>query len=148
MTTPKDQALVCWFEKLNAGDVPIVGGKNASLGEMLATLKSKGIRVPDGFATTARVYREFLEFNTLAEPIHEALEELDRGQMTLEQTGRAIRRMMLRAQFPDDLTGALCEAYAMLSRRCRSIRWMWRYAAAPPPKTCPQPVSPDSRRRS
>ena len=58
-----------WFEKLRSKDVPLVGGKNASLGEMIMTLKKKGIWVPDGFATTADAYWRFLEENDLKDQL-------------------------------------------------------------------------------
>ncbi len=117
MTRSKDKALVCWFEELGARDVPIVGGKNASLGEMFNTLKQKGIRVTDGFATTAKAYWEFLEYNSLLEPIQGYLGELERGELTLEQTGKTIRRLILRARFPEELSAAIHDAYKELNRR-------------------------------
>jgi pyruvate,water dikinase len=115
VTTTK--AYVRWFEELGVGDVAIVGGKNASLGEMLRTLKTKGIRVPDGFATTAQAYREFLEFNKLNDKIQTHLDEWERGEKTLEQTGKAIRRLIAHGQFPEGLADAILKAYAELNRR-------------------------------
>jgi pyruvate, water dikinase len=116
MTIPK-QEYVRWFEDLNAQDVPIVGGKNASLGEMTRSLKNKGIHVPDGFATTAEAYRNFLEFNNLNTTLQKWLQELEKGEKTLEETGKTIRRLILHAQFPQELRNAILHAYAELSKR-------------------------------
>lgn len=106
-----------WFESLRAGDVPSVGGKNASLGEMYYTLKGDGIRVPDGFATTSKAYWHFLEANHLIEPLQAQLTEWENGAQTLEKTGRAIRRHILRAHFPADLAETIREAYHALCER-------------------------------
>ena len=84
---------VRWFETLSANDVPLVGGKNASLGEMISTLKDKGIRVPDGFATTAEAYWEFLEINVLSGEIQSLLENLENGDKSLEKVGKSVRRL-------------------------------------------------------
>src|ERR1039458_10672602 len=61
----REEVPVLWFEEFGIADVPIVGGKNASLGEMIRHLAPKGIRIPNGFATTAQAYRRFLKFNGL-----------------------------------------------------------------------------------
>jgi pyruvate,water dikinase len=111
------ETYICWFEHLRSSDVPIVGGKNASLGEMVHTLKGEGIRVPDGFATTANAYWYFLEANHLVDVIQGHLNEWKSGTQTLEKTGRAIRRHILRAHFPDDLAAAILEAYHELDNR-------------------------------
>jgi pyruvate,water dikinase len=76
MSDKKSKSYVSWFEDLDSGDVPRVGGKNASLGEMIRKLKHRGIRVPDGFATTAGAYREYLETNDLADKIQALLDDL------------------------------------------------------------------------
>src|SRR5512138_503993 len=94
---------VRWFETLNNHDVPLVGGKNASLGEMVSTLKSTGIRIPDGFATTADAYWHFVEANHLKEKIQSLLSELESGAKSLEETGREVRRLFLRSHFPEEI---------------------------------------------
>lgn len=106
-----------WFETLSSNDVPLVGGKNASLGEMVQTLKPMGIRVPDGFATTAQAYWYFLEANHLTEKIQQHLANLQDGQETLEQAGKAIRRLFLHTHFPDALAEAIHKNYRELSKR-------------------------------
>lgn len=108
---------VLWFEKLNAGDVARVGGKNASLGELIQALSGHGIRVPAGFATTADAYRELVAANDLTGRIQAELAAWKSGGKTLEQAGRAIRRLFLKARFPEPLTAEILGAYRELSRR-------------------------------
>ncbi|MDO3376739.1 phosphoenolpyruvate synthase [Geoalkalibacter halelectricus] len=105
------------LEELTNQDVALVGGKNASLGEMIRTLKAEGVQVPDGFATTAAAYRIFLQDNDLDEKIRLRLEEYRKGEKTLHQTGEAIRRMIRRGTWPEELAVAVREAYGELCRR-------------------------------
>ena len=113
----QDDRYVRRFETLNNTDVPLVGGKNASLGEMVRTLKDQGIPVPHGFATTATAYWEFLKVNDLAARIEGLLDDWRQGTKSLEETGKAIRRLFLRAQFPQEIAAAISIAYHELSRR-------------------------------
>ena len=106
-----------WFEDLNSADVPLVGGKNASLGEMIGALKEKGIRVPGGFATTSDAYREFLSANDLTEKIAGHLAAFGRGEKPLGLTGKTIRALFLRASFPAEIGGEIRRAYRDLCRR-------------------------------
>jgi pyruvate, water dikinase len=108
---------VRWFEELGADDVQLVGGKNASLGEMIGTLKDRDICVPGGFATTAEAYREFLSANSLGEKIRGHLEEFQSGRKGLDSAGKAIRRLFYRAAFPAEIGEAIREAYRELCRR-------------------------------
>lgn len=71
-----EQTYVAWFEDLGRGDVAKVGGKNASLGEMVRALRSQGVRVPDGFATTAAAYRKYVVVNGLEAKLRELVEAL------------------------------------------------------------------------
>jgi pyruvate,water dikinase len=112
-----DKRYVSWFEDLSYTDVPRVGGKNASLGEMVRTLKDKGISVPDGFATTAKAYWDLLKANDLGGKIQGLVEDWRQGAKSLEETGKAIRRLFLRSQFPPDLASDISLAYHELSRR-------------------------------
>jgi pyruvate,water dikinase len=109
--------MVRWLEDLSAQSVAEVGGKNASLGEMIRTLKGEGIRVPDGFATTAAAYWRFVEANNLEPQLRQHLQALRRGEKRLEQVGKAIRQLFLQSDFPDDLAAAIREAYGVLSQR-------------------------------
>jgi pyruvate,water dikinase len=96
-------------------DVPSVGGKNASLGEMISQLGAKGVRVPGGFATTAAAYREFLAQHGLADRINAELDRLDVDDVTaLAETGRKIRQWILDTPFPPALEHAIAEHYHRL----------------------------------
>ena len=86
------EPLVLWFNKLGMGDVDTVGGKNASLGEMISSLKNKGVQVPDGFATTADAYRQFISYQGLNDRIQQSLDALDVEDVNaLAKTGAEIR---------------------------------------------------------
>jgi pyruvate, water dikinase len=118
MKNAEDSKLyVRWLEDLGANDVPVVGGKNASLGEMVGSLKQQGVRVPGGFATTADAYWEFLTTTGCKDKISQHLKKLNDGKQSLENTGRAIRRIIRQASFPPAIAKAIGEAYAELSRR-------------------------------
>ena len=108
-------ALVVPFENLRMTDVEVVGGKNASLGEMISQLPS-GVRVPTGFATTAHAFREFLAFDGLADKINAILDALDTEDVrALAQAGANIRAMVEAQPFPADLEKAIREAFTTLS---------------------------------
>ena len=113
----KKSPWIRWFEEVGIDDVPVVGGKNASLGEMTRALAPKGIRVPQGFATTADAYRHFITENGLDAKIRALLERRSRGEATLEETGSAIRELIVHAPLPDDLAGAIREGYRELGQR-------------------------------
>ena len=105
------------FDGLSRGDVAQVGGKNASLGELIRSLRAAGVRVPEGFATTAAAYREFVAANELAEPVQAAMQRLDAGTSTLAETGRRIRELFLQAEFPPAIARAIETGYADLAER-------------------------------
>jgi len=106
---------VLWYSELGMHDVEIVGGKNASLGEMISNLASAGVKVPDGFATTAEAYRKFLSFEGLAERINARLSALDVDDVkALAETGKAIREEVVKAPFPADLEKEIRSGYATL----------------------------------
>ncbi len=108
-------ALVVPFEKLRMTDVESVGGKNASLGEMISQLPT-GVRVPTGFATTAHAFREFLAYDGLAEKINARLDKLDTEDVrALAEAGAEIRAMVEAQPFPADLEKAIREAFITLS---------------------------------
>lgn len=106
-----------WFRELSIGDIPLVGGKNASLGEMFRELAPKGVRVPDGFAVTSDAYRHFLRSAGLDEEITRLLGGLDTGDMdNLRDRGHRVRHAILAAHLPADLEAAIIAAYRELSR--------------------------------
>jgi len=107
--------LVVPFEKLRMTDVESVGGKNASLGEMISQLPT-GVRVPTGFATTAHAFREFLAHDGLADKINARLDQLDTEDVrALATVGAEIRAMVEAQPFPADLQKAIADAFAVLS---------------------------------
>jgi pyruvate, water dikinase len=106
---------VVWFEDLSMGDVERVGGKNASLGEMIRHLRQAGVQVPGGFATTAAAYREFLSHEGLDERLHGWLKALDVDDTrALAETGKRIRAAVLEAPFPAGLERDIRGAYGKL----------------------------------
>ncbi|MGL5219143.1 MAG: phosphoenolpyruvate synthase [Plesiomonas shigelloides] len=107
---------VLWYHQLGMNDVNRVGGKNASLGEMIANLSGLGVSVPDGFATTARTFNEFLEQSGLNQRIHQLLDTLDVDDVrALAKAGAQIRQWVVDTPFQPALTQAIAEAYAQLS---------------------------------
>lgn len=113
----KDASPVVWFENLRRRDVPLVGGKNASLGEMVHNLDKQGVRVPAGFATTADAYWEFIADNRLKEIIANALADLASGKAPLAEVGQTIRRAFLRGEWRSETAQAIASAYTELCRR-------------------------------
>lgn len=101
-----------FFNDITIDDVPLVGGKNASLGEMVRELSRKGVKVPDGFAITSDAYHHFIREAGLDRKIHEILEGLDtRNMENLSHRGEAVRRAILSANIPGDLEESIIEAY-------------------------------------
>jgi len=106
---------VQWLNELGMGDVEHVGGKNASLGEMIQNLSNLGVQVPGGFATTAHAYREYLATDGLADRINTALDALDVDDIkALGQTGAQIRQWIMETPFQPALNEAIDSAYAAL----------------------------------
>jgi len=104
------------LDKLGKHDVEHVGGKNASLGEMISNLAGAGVSVPGGFATTAQAYRDFLEQSGLNDQIHKALDALDVDDVNaLAKTGAQIRQWIMEAEFPEKLNAEIRTAFAELS---------------------------------
>jgi len=104
------------LDKLGVHDVEHVGGKNASLGEMISNLAGAGVSVPGGFATTAQAYRDFLELSGLNAQIHAALDALDVDDVNaLAKTGAQIRQWIMEAEFPEKLNEEIRTAFAELS---------------------------------
>jgi len=105
------------FDQISSDQVSEVGGKNASLGEMLSKLKSKGIRVPDGFATTSEAYREVVRENDIQEKLKKKLDRMEKGNLSLDKAGRQIRRLFTHAQIPTELEDEIKKAYQELSEK-------------------------------
>jgi len=109
---------IIWFEDLGMNDVERVGGKNASLGEMISNLAGSGVEVPGGFATTAHAYREFSRHNDLDRRIDEQLDKLDiEDVVELARTGSAIRSWIMETPFPETLEKEIVQAWQQLTER-------------------------------
>ncbi|MBW2983223.1 phosphoenolpyruvate synthase [Candidatus Woesearchaeota archaeon] len=114
----KQDAFILWFDQLSIDDVPLVGGKNASLGEMYRELVNKGVKVPNGFAVTAHAYHYFVEKAGIKDRIKEILQDLDTGDTRqLEQKGEEVRHTIMQAEFPQELKDAIAEAYSNLEKQ-------------------------------
>ena len=109
------QEYVLWYQELGMHDVGRVGGKNASLGEMISNLANAGVQVPGGFATTADAFNEFLEQSGLEARIHDVLDTLDVDDVTaLAEAGKNIRQWIIDTPFQPALETAIQEAFATL----------------------------------
>ena len=118
LQSPKEKALVLWFEDVGIADIPLVGGKNASLGEMIRQLTPKGVNVPTGFATTAYAYRYFIEQAGLEKTLRQLFSDLDvENVKNLRMRGRQARALILNTPFPEELEEAITQAYLKLCDR-------------------------------
>ncbi|MBW4478266.1 MAG: phosphoenolpyruvate synthase [Tolypothrix brevis GSE-NOS-MK-07-07A] len=114
----KERSLILWFDEVGIADIPLVGGKNASLGEMIQQLTPKGVNVPNGFATTAYAYRYFIESASLEEKLREVLEDLDvEDVINLRSSAKKARSLLLHTPFPLELRQGIIEAYQTLCDR-------------------------------
>jgi len=112
MADKHDKAFILWFDEVLIGDVALVGGKNASLGEMHQKLTSKGVAVPNGFAITSYAYKHLIKTAGIANDVLDAMSGLDTNDMkNLQERGEKVRSIIRNAEFPDDLRQAIIEAY-------------------------------------
>jgi pyruvate,water dikinase len=108
---------ILWFKEISKEDVPLVGGKNASLGEMLSKLSRKGVQVPNGFAITADAFWYYLSYNKIDEKLKEIFEKFDpKSIKSLKETGEKSRNLILKGKFPPDLEKEILENYQKLSK--------------------------------
>ncbi len=108
---------ILWFKEIGIKDIPTVGGKNASLGEMYRKLTPLGVKIPNGYAVTAAAYDYFLNSSGVKDKIKKILEGLDTGDMkNLSLRGAQIRKAILQAEFPDDLKKEIISYYHQLSQ--------------------------------
>ncbi|NAX48145.1 phosphoenolpyruvate synthase [Photobacterium halotolerans] len=112
--------LIYWYHQLRVTDIPFVGGKNASLGEMISQLKETGIKVPVGFATSAQLFRDFLKQNQLDEPIAQLLADMTAGAITLTDTGEKIRALIAQGRFTTEQEEAITLAYQQLCEQLKT----------------------------
>jgi pyruvate,water dikinase len=116
MTASTQQRYIRWFEEVGIDDIPLVGGKNASLGELVRELASRGIKVPNGFAVTAKAYWDFIASAGLEGKFRGILADLDTGDAAnLQQRGSALRQAVMSASLPDELKQEIAAAYRALS---------------------------------
>jgi pyruvate,water dikinase len=113
---------ILWFNEIGIKDIPIVGGKNASLGEMYRKLTPVGVKIPNGYAVTAAAYDYFLDSSGVKDKIKKILKDLDTGDMkNLSQRGAQIRKIILQAEFPDDLKKEIINHYHQLSQQFKTV---------------------------
>ena len=121
---------ILWFNEIELKDIDKVGGKNASLGEMLNHLSSLGIQVPEGFATTAQAYHNFLAHNGLAKKIESALTDLDVENITaLSQAGQKIRQWIMDTPYVADFISEVTKAYEKLTAGINELSFAVRSSA-------------------
>jgi len=116
----KQKPFILWFDKITMKDVPLVGGKNASLGEMIRYLRPKGVNVPFGFAVTSEAYVYFIKETGLDDLIRDVLKNVDvKDIKDLAKRGKTIRDAFLTKEIPDDLKKEIAVAYRELGKRLR-----------------------------
>ncbi len=119
----KTHKLILWFKDITIDDIALVGGKNASLGEMYSHLTKQGVKIPNGFATTSLAYWHFIEQSGLKEKIKRLLAKIDyQNVISLERQARAIRQLIIRTPLTIDLMKEVISAYQQLSRQSKSKR--------------------------
>ena len=113
----RNTELVLWFKELGIKDVPLVGGKNASLGEMYQKLTKKKVRIPNGFAVTAYAYHYLTEQAGIKDDIKRILKGLNPHNIReLQEKGHKVRQTILNAEFPEDLNQAIIKAYRKMEK--------------------------------
>jgi len=113
----KSKEFILWFDEIGIGDIGLVGGKNASLGEMYRKLSKKAVKVPNGFAITASAYRYLLEKSGVHDELYRILKNVDvKNVRKLSEAGQRARDVILRCGFPPDLQVEIAKAYHKLSR--------------------------------
>ena len=133
---------VLWFSEIGLKDLAVVGGKNASLGEMVRNLSQSGVKVPDGFATTAEAYRQFLAHSDLERAIADRLAGLDVEDVTqLAAKGKEIRELVREAPLPPQLEESIRNTFEQLVDKHGN-------AADLSSRPAPKPYSPESHRTS
>lgn len=113
----KKEANILWFKEINNNDVPLVGGKNASLGEMYSNLTKKGINIPNGFVVTAKAYRYFLKENGIDKKLEKIFYNLDLNKLVnVQKAGRLSRALILKGKFPEDLEKEILKGYKEMQK--------------------------------
>ena len=113
----KSKKFILWFDEIGIKDVPLVGGKNASLGEMYRNLTRKGVRIPNGFAVTAYAYNYVLQKAGIKNELKKILSNLDKSKKNLAVVGKKAREAMLKLKLPDELKNEIANSYKKLCRQ-------------------------------
>src|SRR3989338_7829799 len=117
----KNDKNILWFNEIGINDVPVVGGKNGSLGEMYVNLVSKGVNVPYGFAITVNFYWKFIKANGLDKRLSEIFKQLDPENIeSVQNVGKIARLAVEKSVFPEDLQKELISAYSELSKQANT----------------------------
>jgi len=112
----KEQQNILWFKEITKNDTPLVGGKNASLGEMYSKLVKKGVNIPNGFALTSKAYWYYLKANKIDEKIKELFKKFNpKSIKSLEETSKQARRIIFQGEIPQDLKKDILKKYKTLS---------------------------------
>jgi pyruvate,water dikinase len=146
--TPKAPYLK-WLHEVELSDIPTVGGKNASLGEMIQNLGKLGVQVPGGFVVTVASYEAFIAHNVLDQKIRDIVAGLDVDDVeNIRRTGLAVRTLIKNGKFPEEIWKGILQRYDEMSLQYGQEATDVAVRSAPPRKTCPMPPSPASRRPS
>jgi len=114
----KNDKFILWFDEIGIEDVPLVGGKNASLGEMIKELTAEGVNVPNGFAITATAYKHLVKKAGIEKEIRKILSDLDTDDIeNLRVRGKKVRNLLLNAKFPEELNEAIIKAYKEMNTK-------------------------------
>ncbi|MCL5011165.1 MAG: phosphoenolpyruvate synthase [Patescibacteria group bacterium] len=112
---------ILWLNEINKNDTALVGGKNASLGEMFSNLQEKGIKVPNGFCLTSSAYRHFLKYNGIDKKLAEVFKKFNpKSLASLQTTGKQARNLILQAEIPPDLQKEILDNYEKLSQEYKT----------------------------
>ena len=113
--------LILWFDEVSIKDIPLVGGKNASLGEMYRKLQGKGLKIPNGFTLTATAFRHFLSETKIDVKVYRLLKNINTKNVSeLQKKGKELRDMIISKEFPEGITQAILEAYKKLSAQYKT----------------------------
>lgn len=116
--TQKSQKNILWLNEIGIEDVPLVGGKNASLGEMYVNLAPKGVNLPDGFALTTNAYWRFLKTNGIDKKLKEIFKKFNPESVrSIQSVGKQAREVILKGNFPDDLKKEIAQTYQQLAKK-------------------------------
>ena len=122
----KNTAFILWFDQVGIEDVGLVGGKNASLGEMYRLLTPKGVKIPNGFCVTANAYKYFIEKTGVKEKIDQILKTLNISDVNnLAEHGKKVRNAIIEAELPQDLKDAIAEGYRNICIQYGESRDCW-----------------------